>query len=1455
MSITPILSPLNSERILQLSPADATAAAVTWLRRPNLFPGRALTAPTLEARQRWAAGRVVQRAQAFTAGVVNGLEVGYAVTPRSGEATRDRVVLHLSGGRGLAVSGEDVWLPRGIEVDFHALPVVAPPDVFDPEAAPGDDTPPGGLRARAIGPTLGELLAVNPGVLPPAGILVLQPVSVDRADLDPNDPCDRCGCAEENVSFEDWRLADAVRLLWYAWPTEYYGLPGAAAGRLRNALAYTVFEAERALPPDAGLPWEQFGVPVALISVNADYVPVFADRSAVVRQGGRAQASRLQRDTASPSTLAPHPRLALLWQARIEQFAEQIAEFDAVAPDPAVLAASFRHLPPVGLLPANAYDLASRTSAFFPAGFDIDAVPVPYEQLDLAVRESASLAPLDFSLGERLRILVPVSQASYEPRLLLTEAIDPEFQQTLNRFLTARARRLGQRQSLRHKIAVLQRAVDARPTAVPAISDDALALEPEDLSPWGPPPPGGGHRSILASGIHQHYFRSASATLTPGTGETLYAWVYLDPDTPPRTLMLQWNSDDWEHRAYWGENLIDWGGDGSASRRFMGALPPSGQWLRLEVPAVAVGLGGTAISGMAFTLYDGRAAYGSSGFLNADDNEEVWFSNALPAGAQALGDYAWEFLTENELWGPFEAAYGVELVAGPATAPPPPAGRSAVLADLVADADFAATLSDAELAQLPARGVEGFIAYLKTRADRADDIVDFNFVKVQTDIYRLRQLVLNTTAATRFAVSPVLADIAKAETATATRERISSFFNELRATPSTPGTPSVELRAMTAAATAAPVVGLAPVVGAAPRAVDSGVSSLAATRAGSTFTGIRAGAFLDTEITPIRRPIGPMIGPIRFDTSDVVNTQPVVGKADIRTMSIADRLQEPPANNTRNYAAASRHEAVMSLIRLADELAAEDGGVTPGLFENIDVYGLADDSFLPTNGTDPVARRRRPLSYFLSIQTRVTALSGLINPPVRQNADESAHFSDATGMGDNTVALLRQVEGRIKRYRDIIARCETALATLRADLNGARSRTTAVDDELAEARHDVAVTRALISEEQSRLDAINARRAAVLAGEVRFLAYLRPRTLEHLGGAPLRNLDPGLVEAPVPACLRTHADIPDELEAMLAVVREAPASWFIRTPGLLDRLDRVDVLVKAVQSAQWRSQLSAQRSGLSTVSAAAGAGLVAQAIGKTRIKQLQTVNLARSATLAIDIAQLSVLGWKAVRETAVHVVSLGDLIAGEHGRGQVARQTAEFFDQLSGICTCLHAEFSGVPPSIRLDWAEILSEFDTAPNLRNLASLTRWSELDYRDRKQMQAYVDWLFGQVATNEPRATALINDVVRMCLLLASHAPVGRVIAGRLPRPVTARPGLRIPLLALEPAKMRVGMQALIYRADQVVARAVLEDVGGKELSAKVVHTAAASVDLDETVRVQFSEAVTIAYSTRAARVLPM
>jgi len=118
------------------------------------------------------------------------------------------------------------------------------------------------------------------------------------------------------------------------------------------------------------------------------------------------------------------------------------------------------------------------------------------------------------------------------------------------------------------------------------------------------------YRKQTSGGLVQHY--TVDTTLKEievSEGEILFAWVHLDADTPPSAVMLQCNSaGDWNHRAVWGGDQIAYGRSAASSPAYqrMGALPPSGEWVRLEVPLEKLGLkAGQVISGIAFTQFGG----------------------------------------------------------------------------------------------------------------------------------------------------------------------------------------------------------------------------------------------------------------------------------------------------------------------------------------------------------------------------------------------------------------------------------------------------------------------------------------------------------------------------------------------------------------------------------------------------------------------------------------------------------------------------------------------------------------------------------------------------------------------------------------------------------------------------------------------------------------------------------
>jgi hypothetical protein len=174
-------------------------------------------------------------------------------------------------------------------------------------------------------------------------------------------------------------------------------------------------------------------------------------------------------------------------------------------------------------------------------------------------------------------------------------------------------------------------------------------------------------QSNIGAGMHQHYFTGASRTLTVNTGDVLYAYVYLDPANLPSEIVLQWNSGTWEHRAFWGADNIPYGTPGTPGHVSMGPLPTAGQWTLLQVPASRVGLEGSTLNGMAFSLFDGRATWDNAGKASTVitnpppggggptnnpptlTNVVAWVDDSLPTGAVAAteGGDAWNWVSNN----------------------------------------------------------------------------------------------------------------------------------------------------------------------------------------------------------------------------------------------------------------------------------------------------------------------------------------------------------------------------------------------------------------------------------------------------------------------------------------------------------------------------------------------------------------------------------------------------------------------------------------------------------------------------------------------------------------------------------------------------------------------------------------------------------------------------------------
>jgi hypothetical protein len=167
--------------------------------------------------------------------------------------------------------------------------------------------------------------------------------------------------------------------------------------------------------------------------------------------------------------------------------------------------------------------------------------------------------------------------------------------------------------------------------------DDALprGAKPQGDSPWkfvtkaeGPVFFGERASTRSAEGVSQHYFTDATPGLRVGDGDKLFAYAFLDPANPPKTVMLQFNDGTWEHRAYWGDDLIPFGGGDTPGHRRLGPLPETEKWVRLEVDAARVGLGsGSVLNGWAFSQHSGTMWWDKAGIVTRTPQGDEGFES------------------------------------------------------------------------------------------------------------------------------------------------------------------------------------------------------------------------------------------------------------------------------------------------------------------------------------------------------------------------------------------------------------------------------------------------------------------------------------------------------------------------------------------------------------------------------------------------------------------------------------------------------------------------------------------------------------------------------------------------------------------------------------------------------------------------------------------------------------
>ena len=1477
--------PFADEHVIGTDPPMKPELPGVWRRRINPFTGRALSDRAMTAEQDYRAGMQRLRGQSVTPGILSGLDALF--DPDAIGKAPNAASFQLLAGSGLTHDGEDVGIASPRRLTLAHLPVHARADQLAAIAA--DKAPVGtgdgaatGMASEVVtgtgalhllspalprrtGPLFGKALKKDAAAdLPRVAILVAEPVVATILGR----PGDTCPRDPRDDPYDDLQRIDGCRLALFFWPSEMvardgkspdYSMPGAGADR-RNRLAWRVFSIERNMAPDEMHPWERLGVPLALIGFREDWTLDFVDRSSVARMGGRPM----------PRTrLVPQSGSPILWQARVSQFVEQVADLADMAP--ATLAATLRQLPPVGFLPSDVFDIGTRRQSFFPAGFDLSAAPIPLEQLDLAIAESASLLPINLDVPDSVELLVPVPERVYEPGLLEVATIDPAFRTAITRYVADRTDWLVRREMIRRRRDLLiDAATGTRPTW-PAgdLPDTEVVPYPATRAPVT----AARVRRVTANGLRTLRLLDAGSSLAIAPGDTVYVWVRIVDRGSLTGLSVRFgsgtglNAGDFSAGVYWGSPaaLPLAAGDPAIALRSQGPLPDTG-WTRLSIAGAARWKAGggtlvdTVIDGLELSQDGGTVEWGPVGRIDAGGAETIWIGDDVPPGSLLSDSQS----PNGQSWP--QQPTGSELpTAEPDFGTAESNGARVSVAVKALHARWSQTFLAADFADIAEAGIDGFVMALEAKLKATNDAIDMGFVRAQSDIYRVRQYMLGNDAASRLVTSPSLADIAtRDEGARAKSADLSAFFKTAYETdfnrdPTDPlaTKPAPREATNTTAAAAA----------ATSANTKTRASLLLAGKSFNPFSSITAVNRI-TEVATVRIP-APVAQPTilltpvalglggtsggaatanatlgasslsalnlaanysrNFNFKDVQGSIVLPGVVE-RTSSIAERLKPPPAVEAQQYA----KEGKLAILKAIGGLIGDPGsGVRP--------LGIALGD-LPAPGYErkqppPAGQTAPPITLADVIADSMkdddTQQFRDIDDVKADARHEADYFTAASKALDNGIAILRLVEGRVAFYNRLVADARAVRADLMASVAAADARLRVIAVELEEARHDFGTATVLLAEEQARVDALNARRAAVLAANADTIVFRRTRRSRAVDTLPTSEATALLDISPVVACTAAHDDVPEEIRDYVRIFRNAPIKWFpalLPKLKLIDRLDAVRASLVAVRVRATEPTTVAPISGTTMKLLAAVRTATAAQAAVTERRKVTAVQLDAGAIMIADLAT----GHAALAETA----SLADLIAGEHNRPQLSQQTAAIVDQIMQVAGCLHASFADVLPAVRLRWAETLSEFDRPAPLDALSTLAGWNQLDLETRRTQQGLVDYLYGQIDKTIADAKGAMDELVRVCLLMAAQSPVDRILPARLVAAVPARVGVRLDL-AVDAKAARIGMVALVRDAAQtVIARAEVNDLGDGIARAQVTHVFGAAPSLAAGIRVELS-----------------
>lgn len=415
---------------------------------------------------------------------------------------------------------------------------------------------------------------------------------------------------------------------------------------------------------------------------------------------------------------------------------------------------------------------------------------------------------------------------------------------------------------------------------------------------------------------------------------------------------------------------------------------------------------------------------------------------------------------------------------------------------------------------------------------------------------------------------------------------------------------------------------------------------------------------------------------------------------------------------------------------------------------------------------DPDAENERYKEYQNQLAVRETALI----------------YEEFYNMGKLVVKLIAYMEARYTKIESKMENKLRARIQKEDQIEKLNRRIALETDKLAgletrrvEILGDYGVAQRLLEDDWKNIYEKNIKRAKVLTEGVRGLYYVRVRQAPiSMPLADPLSLRYGKASDIVPGCdWQEDVDIPDELDDFFDTVLEVPMSdW----AGLKSFTYYLPVDKRIDYISQLRSARFKTKPALNYKTA-----IFSRPV-QTRLFAVRTQSRSVIENLSRYTLPLYRGSVKVFQQEAAKVMSLEDLLGST--RGVLCKEAQTMRDRLEQCVACMLEHLNELPPSIRLQWAQLAEDDRIVVNTVNKwPGLERAEADDFNATRTLSELVDWWFRQLDGGASASgQSAMRNMIRAILIYSALGDPSEIVQGEVqvpPRKLDIGESLRLRL----------------------------------------------------------------------------